>query len=76
MYSQFFGHGGKYQVSIPNGSRAGERCTIKLRNEETGEIMTRSAYRTSEKHGYMQDFKISFKGKTRYLSDILDLGRK
>jgi hypothetical protein len=69
--SSWIGHGGRYEARLPSTAGAG-RYTIYIRDRKTGEEFKRSAYRTSDKWGYLQDFKLSWKGKQVYLSDLLD----
>lgn len=65
--------GGRFKANLPNGCVGGERYKIQIQDTLTGELMERSAYRTSEKWGYLQDFKLQFRGKRMYLSDILEI---
>lgn len=64
--------GGRYTANLPSGTIGGQRYKIQIRDKLTGEEFSRSAYRTSEKWGYLQDFKFQYQGKTIYLSDLLD----
>lgn len=65
--------GGRYKADLPTGTFGGQRYKIQIQDKVTGEVFDRLAYRTSEKWGYLQDFKLQFKGKTEYLSDILEI---
>lgn len=68
---QWINRGGRYEAGLPSTYGSGY-YKIKIRDRKTGETETRLAYRTSPRWGYLQDFKLSWKGKKVYLSDLLD----
>jgi hypothetical protein len=65
--------GGRFSANLPSGAIGGHSYKIQIKDNTTGKVVTRSAYRTSERWGYLQDFKLNMGGKVIYLTDLLDV---
>jgi len=64
--------GGRYAADLPETIRAGN-YRIRIKDKVTGENVERIAYRTSDKWGYLRDFKPNWKGRRTFLSSLLAL---